>query len=234
MWPWSKKDDYSISYIPQSLPPAPAKAAGGFIPSQFSVTANTNVTDYATAFTKVIQQMNASSVVGSSAPDVRFSGKEFAANSVKGARSFRIDALGRLTGVSFKKVWMPGENTSECLAGVPHKDGKFPECKCGFYGYYEGSNDFHDKGMVSAVVEGYGDAVIGTSGFRVTKARILALTINDHVPAALARLVRRNYSEIPMFESFARMLTEYPADFELDEKPIASPDEPDFWTRDAS
>jgi len=45
--------------------------------------------------------------------------------------------------------------------------------------------------------------------------------------------VRRNYSEIPMFESFARMLSEFPTDYELDEKPIASPDEPDFWTRNA-
>lgn len=170
---------------------------------------------------------------GTSTPDPRFSGKEFAASSVKGARSFRIDALGRLTGVAYMKVWKPGENLYECLAETPHKDGKYPDCRCGFYGYYEGSNDFHEGGYASAVVEGYGDAVIGTSGFRSTKARILALTINDAVPAALARLVRRNYSEIPMFESFSRMLSEFPTDYELDEKPIASPDEPDFWTRNA-
>jgi len=167
--------------------------------------------------------------------DPKFSGKEFAATSAKGARSFKIDPLGRLTGIHYRQVWTPGENQAECRADLGnHAEGQFPQCRCGFYGYYDGSNDYHDRGLVSGVVEGYGEAVLGSQGFRVMKARILALTINDTVPAPVARLVARNYAEIPIFETFSRMVSEFPTDFELTDKQAPSPDtDPDFWTRNA-
>lgn len=44
-----------------------------------------------------------------------FSDREFVAGSLTGIRSFRIDPLGRLTGVSQQTVWRPGENRAECL-----------------------------------------------------------------------------------------------------------------------
>lgn len=46
-----------------------------------------------------------------------FGGWGFAMGSVRGHRVWRVDALGRLTGVTYKKVWTPGENESACLAG---------------------------------------------------------------------------------------------------------------------
>lgn len=168
----------------------------------------------------------------SSPAETRFSGKEFAVGTAKGARSFRVDSLGRLTGIHFRQVWVPGENVAECKADHPHAAGAFPDCKCGFYGYYDGSNDYYVEGYVSAVVEGYGEAVMGDKGFRVTKARILALSIDDSVPAKEAHLVRRNYANIPTFDSFHRMIAEFPTDYDLS-APIPSPDEDDFWTRSA-
>jgi len=101
-------------------------------------------------------------------------------------------------------------------------------CKCGFYGYYDGSNDYHKPERVSGVVEGYGEVVIGTRGFRSTKARIVALTIPDTVSPALAMRVRRNYRDIPFFDSFAAMVTEHPTDTQHGSTPET---DPDFWTR---
>ncbi len=44
-----------------------------------------------------------------------FSDRPFVAGTITGIRSFRIDKFGRLTGVSKRKVWLPGENNAECL-----------------------------------------------------------------------------------------------------------------------
>lgn len=46
-----------------------------------------------------------------------FNGRPFVAGSLTGLRSFRIDALGRLTGVTYPKVFKPGENVGHCAAG---------------------------------------------------------------------------------------------------------------------
>lgn len=180
------------------------------------------------------QMINFSIGTVASEPDPQFSGKEFAIGVARGARSFKVDRLGRLTGIHYTQVWTPGENHSECRAEArAHKEGDFAEkCRCGFYGYYDGSNDFHADGTVSGVIEGYGEAVLGSRGFRVTKARIVALTIADDASGPLARLVRQNYSAIPFFDTFTRMVSEFPPDYELDTKDIPSPDsDPEFWTR---
>lgn len=46
-----------------------------------------------------------------------FDGYGFVAGSVNGIRSWRVDQLGRLTGVTVREVWRPGVNAAEC-----HKD----------------------------------------------------------------------------------------------------------------
>lgn len=43
-----------------------------------------------------------------------FSDKPFVAGVLTGLRAFRVDALGRLTGVTYKDVWTPGENVAQC------------------------------------------------------------------------------------------------------------------------
>lgn len=43
-----------------------------------------------------------------------FDGTPFVAGSITGLRSFRVDRLGRLSGVSYKHVWRPGVNRAKC------------------------------------------------------------------------------------------------------------------------
>lgn len=219
---------------------------------------------------------------------------------VTGARSFLIDALGRLTGVAYPQVWTPGENVAVCKA--PHyantvsptmsyttrtysvsdvrtfdsvrrvytmfdgyemsesmgmqlmsnggrvaipiptapsvaiekpkakpKDHGLKECTHGFYGYYDGSNDYYREGYVSGVVEGYGETIIGTRGFRVMKAKLVALSIDDKVKTPLRRLVLRNYKDVPQFEKFEDMIKAFPTD--PGESEISPEKDADFWTR---
>ncbi|MFJ2506290.1 hypothetical protein [Microbacterium sp. NPDC087592] len=182
----------------------------------------------------------------------------FAVGVVRGVRAFDVDALGRLRGVTYKHIWTPGENEAECRRNrsdalwaqfsftlnvrgglsvgetekkpidydQPHT---LSDCKHGFYAYYDGSNDYHDEGRVSAVIEGYGETVIGSRGFRCMKARIVALHIPTSVKPHTARLVARNYPDIPILESFDQMVSEFPPDSAGNE---LTPDtDPDFWTR---
>lgn len=236
-----------------------------------------------------------------------FAGIGLAIGVVTGARSFKIDKLGRLTGIHYEQVWRPGENEAECrkrdnltspysiggltwsvdtsalLRSMSHylnypvytstvtpspsglrttvsipaqTTGKKPrkgvasaqvnlpalpetvraepihdmtECACGFYGYYDGSDDYHRTEYVSAVVEGYGETLIGTRGFRAMKSRIVALHIPEGVPLHLAKKVARNYSDIPMFATFVDMVAEFPCDG--GDAAIDPFTDPDFWTR---
>ena len=43
-----------------------------------------------------------------------FSDRPLVADSITGLRSFRVDSLGRLTGVSYQRVWRPGVNEASC------------------------------------------------------------------------------------------------------------------------
>lgn len=46
-----------------------------------------------------------------------FDGTPFVAGTVTGQRTWKVDKLGRLTGVSHAEVWKPGVNTGICRAG---------------------------------------------------------------------------------------------------------------------
>lgn len=162
-----------------------------------------------------------------------FASLGFAAGVVRGVRSFLVDDLGRLTGVAFKKVWLPGENNAECLAETRKEFGDFgkhlPDCLCGFYAYYDGSNDYRkSETTITGVVEGYGSTVIGSRGFRCAKARIVALHIPNDVKRA--GVVVRNYADIPQFDSFLGMVQAFPP---IGDEKTVSPDDEDFWTREA-
>jgi hypothetical protein len=62
---------------------------------------------------------------------------------------------------------------------------------------------------VAAVIEGYGETLIGTRGFRCMKARIVALQPTD---ARGLEACFNNYPDIPLFDDFAGMLAEFPPD----------------------
>jgi len=213
-----------------------------------------------------------------------FGGIGFAAGVVRGTRSFAVDKLGRLTGVTYKQVWTPEENQAECRAvnldelsavnvrirwtaalsaGTTGLDpspttkavldeaaeevrrreeaekkaraeaweqrrADMSTCGHGFYGYYDGSNDYYQRGHVMGVIEGYGETIIGTRGFRCMKARIVALRIPKHVEPRLRALITRNYADIPFFDKFKDMVAAFPPD---DAGAGYGPDHPDFWTQ---
>lgn len=189
-----------------------------------------------------------------SKPSVRPAGefdgrtRDFAAGVVTGTRSFDVDKLGRRVGVAFATVWRPGENVARCMQRpdpLAFLSGREPgrlressrpphslaECPHGFYGYYEGSNDYYEPGRVMAVVEAYGETVIGTRGFRAEKARIVALHVPSDIGLGVRRVVARNYPDVPQFDSFDAMVAEFPPD---DAGHGLGPDsDPDFWTREA-
>lgn len=212
-----------------------------------------------------------------------FSGIDFATGVVTGVRSFKIDKLGRLTGINYPQVWKPGENLAECRkkdsatftfamgggyslsydalyrsilgttwpsavpttrrgrkatpppAPVAPDTSRLPEpdtlesCQHGFYAYYDGSNDYHDQGEVTGVIEGYGEVLIGTRGFRCMKARIVALRIHKKSADRLGSVVARNYASIPQFKSFDDMVAAFPPDGGT--KSINPATDPDFWER---
>lgn len=171
---------------------------------------------------------------------------EFSVGSVFGTRSFDVDGLGRLRGVAYRTVWTPGENRAQCLArgglaaymfggGTPQPaeigEHSMTVCGHGFYGYFEGSNDYYEVGRVMGVVEAYGEAVIGSRGFRASKARIVALHIPAEVRPGARALIVRNYAGVPVFDSFEAMVGEFPP---TDAGAGVSPaNDPDFWTREA-
>lgn len=198
-------------------------------------------------------------------------GRPFAAGSVLGVRAWGVDSLGRLHGIAFQQVWVPGENLAECKARPTAPSSMYsavvsslrtdylatgiavpswlpaepsgapcsvvePGCKCGFYAYHDGVSDYVDTVddsfsppkvfYVHGAVEAYGKVTIGPRGFRASKARIKALWIPEgHSRDAL---IRRNYPEVPVFESMEALVRQYPPDPQLTPSPET---DPEFWTR---
>lgn len=169
-----------------------------------------------------------------------YSGVDFALGSVLGFRRWGVDVAGELQPVtmSARGLWRPGENVSvcQCTPSEKHMPGtswndryearetwretaSFEDMECGFYAYFDGQ-DSHGHGSnsptVSGVIEGYGEVLIGTKGFRAKKARILALAIPAfegiwNLDEFVVSKIRANYPGIPLFESEIAMRVEFPA-----------------------
>lgn len=169
-----------------------------------------------------------------------FSGVDFAVGSVLGHRIFKVNLEGQLTPISHDGIWYPGENSAVCKAYPskervePKREGEdytefnkrvaawrndhdFEECEHGFYAYFDG----HDNGYtyqnmyVTGVIEAYGDVLIGTKGFRATKAKILALSVAPvdgmwRLEEFVVDRIRANYPQIPLFASPLAMRAEFP------------------------
>ncbi len=165
-----------------------------------------------------------------------FSGIDFAVGLVRGVRTWRVavgvENEGLLEGMFYRQAWLPGVNEAICLtARPPGKVMRSPDGtpvhgkeigkghmfesgeKCGFYGYYDGSNDYYTgdarfQNLVTGVVEGFGEVVVGPRGFRCSKARIVALMINPAIPEH--DLVMDRYPGIPVFHDFDMMRRAFP------------------------
>lgn len=189
-------------------------------------------------------------VYGSRDPKTEFSslGPLPAHSIVYGLREFLIRADGVLTGVIYRKAWTPGVNRAVCLvysrSGIinPHAqmvdsrldnynippDHGMANCHHGFYAYYDGSSDYHAAfKTVGGVIKGWGEAEVGTKGFRVQYAQIVGLVFGEEPTRALRERVRRQYSNIPIFETRDELLARFPlTDHSVEEVPDA---DSDFW-----
>lgn len=144
--------------------------------------------------------------------------------SVRGLRAWCITESGELTGVTYKQVWEVDNNVAECRANQMYsmyptvQQPPKPEghgmlgCTHGFYGYYNGDNNYASEHRATGAIEGYGEGVIGSKGFRVTRARILALTFTPNVPEDRKFLVMERYAAVPFFDTIEEIKELFPPD----------------------
>jgi hypothetical protein len=103
--------------------------------------------------------------------------------------------------------------------GVSYEPKLLPEdhgldvCRHGFYAYGQESDDYHQPGFVSGVIDGWGKEVsVGTRGFRALRASIVALCVSEVAIRDRERteLVPGNYPGVPFFDTFAEMVAAFP------------------------
>lgn len=127
-----------------------------------------------------------------------FGTRPFVAGTLTGLRAFRVTPTGHLTGIFVADYELtPDVNLASCHSSrrwafrifnsyVPTTEDHellSLKCRCGFYAYFDGGNDFLAEGLgagdsdprVAAIVEGYGKVVVGERGFRAEKLRLVAL-----------------------------------------------------------
>ena len=147
--------------------------------------------------------------------------RELIAGSLVAYRRFHSPVAGVLHGSSGMK-WTPGENEAECLYSttwsrmaerktlVQHDDAvPFEDCTCGFYAYHTvnpnatGITCTPVMGVYAydGVVEFYGRVLIGETGLRAQKARIIALA-----PAADQSNLYMSYNWSGLTDDTRRML----------------------------
>lgn len=148
---------------------------------------------------------------------------EFAAGSLYGHRMWLPGPDGALCGMTYSlSPWTSGLNEAQCLAFKTHcpcevcatwERFQFPEPEhiaahtCGFYAYYRGMESMYSISNAArycphGVIEGFGLTVVGTKGFRCTKARIKGLYIpRPGLPPEMLEHVAGHYQDIPQFDS---------------------------------
>lgn len=86
------------------------------------------------------------------------------------------------------------------------------ECACGWYAYFDGSNEYSEPTRLSALIEGYGTATLGTRGFRAEKSRLLAIIApkKSKVPADRLARVMHNYPDVPVYATKRQAIEAHP------------------------
>lgn len=121
---------------------------------------------------------------------------------VTGLRAFKVTKEGKLTSPMRQECKItPGENVARCDLRSPFglywdpgrgwvmewsRDHQVAgrHCMCGFYGYWDGSNDYVRRPSplspnISAVVKAYGHVTIGTRGFRAEKMKVVGVVLSS-------------------------------------------------------
>lgn len=94
-------------------------------------------------------------------------------------------------------------------------------CSCGFYAYFDGEKNVFAGVLtsVAGVIEGYGETLIGTKGFRSMKSRIVALApyslpeyggISRRERNQMVEWLRKHYPDVPVYKSERKMYRKHP------------------------
>lgn len=122
--------------------------------------------------------------------------RDFVGNWTTGAKD-QIEATTMFDLDEFMKQWGDSEANVHNLA----------DCMCGFYAYLTGHNEYHTDDRATGIIEGWGEVLIGTKGFRATKARVVALWAGTF---AERDGLRQSYPGVPIFDSLTNMRAAYP------------------------
>lgn len=106
-------------------------------------------------------------------------------------------------------------------------------CRCGFYAYFYNRRDYASEIRVDAIIEGFGSCVVGDSGFRAEKARLVAIAgVGESIDPIFVDRLKHNYPAVPVFLDADEAMTEFPLT-PVDTTPAYDPStDPDFWTRE--
>lgn len=152
---------------------------------------------------------------------------DFSVMPLVGLRAWRpfthVGAAIQLCSENRPYVWHAGENIAECMpvhahwgpvANVDHHDAPAPfmACQCGFFAYYDGTNNYRGESKISGLIAGYGRCIVGERGFRAEKARIVAF-IQPKI-SQTAELLHRHilpvFPDVPVYDSEALALDAHP------------------------
>lgn len=97
------------------------------------------------------------------------------------------------------------------------KNHDIADCSHGFYAYFSDQADGHyyisGETYILGVVEGYGDVMVGKKGFRSSKAKVLALSVQSRgawdLNPRIIGLLEENY-EVPVFRSDRLLRKRFP------------------------
>lgn len=169
--------------------------------------------------------------------------KDYGVGSIFGIRAWDLNREGELMPItrSSQGPWLGGENIAVCGASLwdgpskeegetedEHvarkeawkKDHDMTTCDHGLWAYlartgpYNTQTYLRNEPRVVGVIEGYGEVIVGTEGFRAMKARIRAISFPDYEFWQMSehgkRIVTANYPKAAVFTSIMAMLEEFP------------------------
>lgn len=120
-----------------------------------------------------------------------------------GVRSFDVDVdEGTLHGVTFKETWNGSENVAECRDDKnKNRKHSMKDCDHGYWSYFGVNTRYMQNHRAHAVIEGYGEVIVGEEGFRAEKAKIKAVTVPS------AKDVFSNRKDRARFAKFQKIMT---------------------------
>jgi len=125
-----------------------------------------------------------------------------------------------------KYIRPPGKSDFRIPGTYKKKEHDPTNCSCGYYAFYTPSIQYMAPGRAWGVIEGYGKTTIGSKGFRAQKAKILGIALpdaNEPMESYYQTLVRRNYKDIPFFDTLGALIREIPT------TPEVAEDNEEFW-----